>query len=113
MKKRLVLPAAVAALALCGALPSASAAPVSTTSVQSSAAACETITAHLGNVKIRKKPKANSTAVALWLKNTKGCWHRGLTGGKYNKCGRNWDGWGYVTWRGYKGYVPNACVKPA
>ncbi|GHE94084.1 hypothetical protein GCM10018785_69680 [Streptomyces longispororuber] len=118
MKKRLFAPAAVAALSLLTTAPTASAAvtaPTGATTVKAAAAGCggELIKAR-ENIKIRKSPRDNATALRLMYKNTTGCWHKGLTGGRYTKCGgKNWNGWGYITYRGTKGYVPNACVIPA
>ncbi|MGP3978515.1 hypothetical protein ACTWQF_31815 [Streptomyces sp. 8N114] len=121
MKKRLIVPAALTALALMGIAPAATASTAAAGSAKTTAAssaeakACKEPIKAPNNVKIHKKPSHNSTSLRLMYKNTKGCWIDGVSGGKTSKCGApdDWDGWGYISYRGTKGYVPNMCVIPA
>ncbi|MWA12213.1 hypothetical protein [Streptomyces sp. BA2] len=114
MKKSLIVPTAVAAIALLGMAPSASAVVDQAPTGTKAAADCSgEIAKAPNNVKIHKKPTKSSPALRLWYKNTTGCWIKGVKGAKYNLCGgKNWDGWGYVSYRGTKGYVPSACLHP-
>ncbi|MFG3253734.1 hypothetical protein [Streptomyces sp. NPDC048172] len=120
MKKRLIIPTAVAVFSLLGAGAAATATTVGTDAggTSTAAAKCSGGTKEWAkantNVKVRKKPSTKSPGLRLWYKGTKGCWIKGLKGGKYSKCGmKNWNGWGYVEYRGTRGYVPNMCVIPA
>ncbi|MFE0100292.1 hypothetical protein [Streptomyces sp. NPDC059009] len=119
MKKRLIVPAVLTAVALLGAAPAATATSAAgakaTVAAGAQAKACKEPIKAPNNVKIHKKPSHKATTLRLMYKNTKGCWLDGVSGGKTSKCGapKNWDGWGYISYRGVKGYVPNMCVIPA
>ncbi|MGK5692618.1 hypothetical protein ACSNOJ_06815 [Streptomyces sp. URMC 128] len=115
MKKLLIAPVAVAALALAGIVPSASGAATVQNDDMTTVAAtakCKSLTA-LSNVNVRKSASTKSTILRLWYKGTKGCDIKGVDGGSYkNACGiKSYHYWRKVNYRGTVGYVPNVCVK--
>ncbi|CAL9625041.1 hypothetical protein SUDANB1_05934 [Streptomyces sp. enrichment culture] len=115
MKKLLIAPLAVAALALAGFVPSASGpATVKGEDMATVAATanCKSLTA-LSTVHVRKSASTRSTSLRLWYKGTKGCDIKGVDGGSYrNTCGiDSYHYWRKVNYRGTVGYVPNVCVK--
>ncbi|MER5973486.1 hypothetical protein ACFYYR_05650 [Streptomyces sp. NPDC001922] len=113
MKKRFIVPAAVAALSLAGLVPAASAATTaqSGTVATTAAAKCKSLKS-LSTLNIRKSATTASTILGTWPKGTKGCDISGHTGGTYrNACGIDkYNGWRKVNYRGTVGYVPNVCV---
>ncbi|KUF18642.1 hypothetical protein [Streptomyces silvensis] len=123
MRKRLIVPAVVAALSLTGFVP-ASAATVATahqggtvaaaqsgTVATAAAAKCKALKS-LSTLNIRKKATTKSTILGTWPKKAKGCDISGTLGGTYkNTCGiAKYNGWRKVNYRGTVGYVPNVCV---
>ncbi|APY89992.1 hypothetical protein DCW30_17625 [Streptomyces alfalfae] len=113
MKKRLILPAVVAALSLTGLAPAASAAstPQSGTVATAATAACKSLKS-LSTLNIRKSATTSSTILGTWPKGAKGCDISGKIGGTYkNVCGIDkYNGWRKINYRGTVGYVPNVCV---
>lgn len=117
LKNRVAAAAASAALALASlslAAP-ANAAPADATSVKAAsakAAGCwnRPIKAK-ESVNIRKKPTASATAVGVFPKGANGCYDSGMDGQKYNLCGKKSTVWSYITYKGMKGWVAEACVK--
>ncbi|MFF7734957.1 MULTISPECIES: hypothetical protein [unclassified Streptomyces] len=115
MKKLLIAPLAVAALALTGLVPSANGTATTGNDDLTTVAAtakCKSLTA-LSTVHVRKSATTKSTSLRLWYKGTKGCDIKGVDGGSYkNTCGiASYHYWRKVNYRGTVGYVPNVCVK--
>ncbi|WP_369215452.1 hypothetical protein [Streptomyces flavofungini] len=113
MKKRLIVPAVVAALSLAGLVPAASAAsaPQSGTVATAAAAKCKALKS-VSTLNIRKSATTKSTILGTWPKGAKGCDISGKMGGTYkNTCGIDkYNGWRKVNYKGTVGYVPNICV---
>ncbi|MFD9605271.1 SH3 domain-containing protein [Streptomyces sp. NPDC059970] len=106
--------AAAAGLILAGGGTTSAAGAAGSLTAMQAAAGCviDPAKAH-ENVKIRKSPTVNSTALGLLPKGAKA---RYVTCGvklaaAYSLCGWKDDNrWSYITYRGIKGYVPLACV---
>ena len=119
MKKRLIVPAAIAALSLAGFVPAASAAATAqsgttatvATTTTAAAAKCKSLKS-LSTLNIRKSATTKSAILGTWPKGAKGCDISGTTGGSYkNVCGIDkYNGWRKANYRGTVGYVPNVCV---
>ncbi|MEV0122199.1 hypothetical protein AB0I16_11750 [Streptomyces sp. NPDC050703] len=111
MKKRLIVPAVVAALSLAGSVPAASAASTPRSGKVATAAACKSLKS-LSTLNIRKSATTSSTILGTWPKGAKGCDISGKLGGTYkNVCGIDkYNGWRKINYRGTVGYVPNVCV---
>ncbi|MBR8642812.1 SH3 domain-containing protein [Streptomyces tuirus] len=112
LKNRVAAAAASAALAVASlslAAP-ANAAPADATSAQAAGCSNRPIKAK-ESVNIRKKPTATATAVGLFPKGANGCYDSGMDGQKYNVCGKKSTVWSYITYKGMKGWVAEACVK--
>ncbi|MFF3646914.1 hypothetical protein [Streptomyces sp. NPDC002564] len=119
MKKRLVLPVVVAALAMFGTTNATASPGIDAprqASVGTAAASCSgpySESKAITNVKIRKKPRTNATALRLWYKKTKGCATNGaVVGDFYGMCGGDSSPhWRKVKYRGTTGYVPMSCLR--
>ncbi|WP_327155685.1 hypothetical protein [Streptomyces tubercidicus] len=107
IRNRIAAAAAVAALAVASI---GLAAPANASPVKASAkCSLDTVKAK-ETLRIRKSPKTSSPAVALFPKGKMGCYQGDVEGQKYKRCGKTYDMWTEVTYRGNRGYVPQACT---
>ncbi|MFF3762715.1 hypothetical protein ACFYYR_01255 [Streptomyces sp. NPDC001922] len=107
IRNRIATAAAVAALAVAsiGLTASANAAPVKA----SAKCSLDTLKAK-ETLRIRKSRKTSSPAVALFPRGKTGCFLGGMEGQKYKRCGKTYDMWTEVTYRGNHGWVPETCI---